>query len=515
MAQLPISAGTTANDGTGTNWRTAFQRIQDNFTDLYAVQSRTVNAGDVRFQGGATTEARIQLAIDAAAAELADRVFIPANMTPYDASLVTFNPAVQLVREGGGDWAAYDVKAYGAAGDGVTDDTASFVGAKASLPADGGTVLAPAGNFLVSDTIFEITSPTEFSVFMGAGPGTTTITMAPGFGTTTRLFNIAGVDGDNRVTRCVLRDFFIRGQGDETSDGLAIYSTFTNGLKIRDVTVTGVRNTALTLSRAWDVWALGFRTYACGSGTSGQTVIIGDDTGAGNHSTNLVVMVQCTIERGFGKAVVNKNCSSVKYLGVKFHGRGTGDLNHTDAKELLYIEDANLIALVGGTFETVHGLDATSGALRITGTGTAKVQVLGMHFSGIGSDDTYNYYVDNTNANSHVSLHGNYFNDSHSTLSYGYIASGVAAGVFDIGGNSYFSPTKMLTDDSTLNGYRRGFRIPTGLLYGGAAITQFSGNGVPDNTQGTNGDYYFRKDGTAAADTCIYHKESGAWVGIA
>ena len=39
--------------------------------------------------------------------------------------------------------------------------------------------------------------------------------------------------------------------------------------------------------------------------------------------------------------------------------------------------------------------------------------------------------------------------------------------------------------------------------------------GPPPNTLGSNGQYAFRSDGVHATLTCIYHKEAGAWVGIA
>lgn len=40
------------------------------------------------------------------------------------------------------------------------------------------------------------------------------------------------------------------------------------------------------------------------------------------------------------------------------------------------------------------------------------------------------------------------------------------------------------------------------------------GIGVPAATLGANNDFYFRGDGTAAGNTVIYHKESGAWVAL-
>lgn len=49
MAQQTINIGTTANDGTGDPLRTAFDKVNDNFTELYAD-----DAGDVNSVNGAT-----------------------------------------------------------------------------------------------------------------------------------------------------------------------------------------------------------------------------------------------------------------------------------------------------------------------------------------------------------------------------------------------------------------------------------------------------------------------------
>lgn len=48
---------------------------------------------------------------------------------------------------------AIDVRSYGAVGDGSTDDTAAITNAISALPANGGTVYFPAGNYLISRTI--------------------------------------------------------------------------------------------------------------------------------------------------------------------------------------------------------------------------------------------------------------------------------------------------------------------------------------------------------------------------
>lgn len=40
----------------------------------------------------------------------------------------------------------------------------------------------------------------------------------------------------------------------------------------------------------------------------------------------------------------------------------------------------------------------------------------------------------------------------------------------------------------------------------------YAGTGTPNNSNGANGDFYLRGNGTAAGNTLVYHKESGSWV---
>jgi hypothetical protein len=42
----------------------------------------------------------------------------------------------------------------------------------------------------------------------------------------------------------------------------------------------------------------------------------------------------------------------------------------------------------------------------------------------------------------------------------------------------------------------------------------FQGSGAPSNTNGNNGDVYFRTDTPGTANQRIYIKSAGAWVGI-
>lgn len=47
-----------------------------------------------------------------------------------------------------------------------------------------------------------------------------------------------------------------------------------------------------------------------------------------------------------------------------------------------------------------------------------------------------------------------------------------------------------------------------------AACRLYAGSGVPNNANGTNGDFYFRSDTPAVANQRIYNRQAGAWVGI-
>lgn len=109
----------------------------------------TINAA--RFPG-ITDEQKIQAAIDHAVNISAQRVTVPMSMIPYDASVISFDMSVQMIREGG-DPSTYDVQAYGAAGDGVVDDTASVRAAIAFLPSVGGIVYSPAGYYRLTDDL--------------------------------------------------------------------------------------------------------------------------------------------------------------------------------------------------------------------------------------------------------------------------------------------------------------------------------------------------------------------------
>ena len=46
------------------------------------------------------------------------------------------------------------------------------------------------------------------------------------------------------------------------------------------------------------------------------------------------------------------------------------------------------------------------------------------------------------------------------------------------------------------------------------ASAMYAGTGAPNNTNGSDGDFYLRGNGTVAGSNIVYHKEAGAWVAL-
>lgn len=148
MAQRVLFLGTNPNDGTGQNLRDAGGDINNNFTEIYALQSQTINAGAVEYNfTGATYEQRIALADADAVLRGFDLLYIPAFMLQggYDIALCMPSAGIRRVREGS-NFSWWDVTAYGCAGDLIRDDT---TGAQAAITACAANLVAGIGGGVV------------------------------------------------------------------------------------------------------------------------------------------------------------------------------------------------------------------------------------------------------------------------------------------------------------------------------------------------------------------------------
>lgn len=189
--------------------------------------SATVNAYN---EIGATREIKIQAAINRAVSIGADRVFVPTSMLPYDAASVTFNNDVQMVREGG-SFDVYDVDAYGAYGDDVTDDSASFQAAFDGMPTVGGLVTMGPKTYRAMNVAPPVLTSYEIQ---GAGP-TATIVRPPAATPSNPVFDLTGSNGPSKIFRA----FKIAGANEGLFESTGIYLETTNGTLLRDMWFAG------------------------------------------------------------------------------------------------------------------------------------------------------------------------------------------------------------------------------------------------------------------------------------
>jgi len=170
----------------------------------------------------AQNAAVVNAAIAAAVADGATMVFVPRVLMPYTASAVTFNTGVRMVCEGG-DPAVFAVRAYGAAGDNATDDSACFVGAVAGASVTGGVVHTVAGTYLTNPIICTasyvkfIFDPGAFLQVQNPVSGTGTIDVR---GSETGVTTTTTVDAPLRSTSLTVSN----GAGFSVGDVIEIYS---------------------------------------------------------------------------------------------------------------------------------------------------------------------------------------------------------------------------------------------------------------------------------------------------
>lgn len=155
-----INIGTSPNDGTGDQPRTAFAKIGAPYSTTYV-------ANQAQF-GGATAEAIITNTISAAVTDGATVVLIPQvdntasppiTMFPHNPALITYNSAVRMAREGGDPWVC-EVDAYGASG-GTSDDTAVI---KTAIAGANGLAIVrgtPGKTYLVNTSYAGLNTPAD------------------------------------------------------------------------------------------------------------------------------------------------------------------------------------------------------------------------------------------------------------------------------------------------------------------------------------------------------------------
>lgn len=183
----------------------------------------------------------------------------------------------------------------------------------------------------------------------------------------------------------------------------------------------------------------------------------------------------------------------------------------TDIENLFPVTEANLSIsnnTTGNVSTSAHGFvpiapGGTTNFLRGDATwATPTTATTGFAFgaSGGSGGQPATMTASGTDASINVEIQGK-SNGSQADLLFG--------GGFGLqptaGGSRYFHVDG--SGNTTANG-----GISPGNFGTGQSNQHWMGSGVPSNSNGANGDFFFRSDGTSG--TRIYHKEAGSWVGI-
>jgi hypothetical protein len=111
-----------------------------------------------------------------------------------------------------------NVKAYGATGDGTTDDTTAIQAALDAVPSSGGTVLLPAGTYVITSTLVIDKENTVLE-----GVGTSSIIMIASSALTIDAIRVG--NGSTTRAQCAIRSLRLTSAAQKTASGVGIHLT--------------------------------------------------------------------------------------------------------------------------------------------------------------------------------------------------------------------------------------------------------------------------------------------------
>jgi hypothetical protein len=481
------------------------------------IGTTTVNAASSAWHDYLTVEAKITAAIAYAVSIGAKYCYVPDSFLPYTASLVTFNPAVRMTREGSNP-EEFDVRAYGAAGDNPanatsgTNDSAAFTAAITGALAitTGSTVIVrvPAGNYLHTSAWPTITGP----VLIWGSPGNASKVTFNGTGTFL-TWNRSAIPAGlyNHVYGDGLRDLYFAGPGSGTATTGALWGG------------TGSAEGTFCENVQWEAWGTGCQlannafTQAflhCLWFNNGQHFNIPVGLTNTGESINFLY---CTFASSTAFVTSAVTCN-LAVNNLSFFGCSFDNAQYTQSAGQTHFAHCHW-ENPSGTTTTNPYFSMSAGTVCMIAqdfeqdTNTATLPAAFIAVSG-GTLATYGngyFNASGTPIANCIALSGTGSLFEHGTK----LASGITGFVANTS-SGFLATYGNVWGNNQVNG---AFSVNNGVRPGTPALAYqtgniFQGSGVPSNTNGNNGDIYFRTDTPGTANQRMYIKSAGSWLAL-
>lgn len=256
----------------------------------------------------------------------------------------------------------FNVKDFGAVGNGSTNDTTAVQAALTAAAATGGTVFVPAGTYQVAG--LTIASNVRL---LGTGQGSILRAVA-GMGTTTALISNA-TQGSFTNSNITIEAIAFDGNGVSLGGAQSRFTELVSfsrvtGLKVRGVTVTNTSYIGMACGGCIDVEITNSSFYTCGfdgaTSNGGPALWIattGGDTPTGVSVTNCVFRdnrwsgLHFSVDTGSITGCAFKNNKEAHIFGSTLAG----------------VSGLSNVAIVGNSFETVTQKDISGSAIELGG----------------------------------------------------------------------------------------------------------------------------------------------------
>lgn len=393
----------------------------------------------------------------------------------------------------------YDVKSYGALGDGSTDDFTAISAAVADAQAAGGVVFFPAGTYITSQTI------TVYSnvIYQGAGYGATTIKLKNSSNVdlfkTDQFAALDGVGGAASPRRFVIRDLTLDGNGANQTSGYTL-STYGYDFTVENVQITGGK------TGGWRGRYITFSGDQSGREARVRGVKIKNNAGiqldwqgpSDSQFSDLIVFLDSTFTGAAypvgskGVYVNTTNAGGAQFNNLHVWGFHEEAL-HMAATTFVYngvVEGGKVNVWIDSSKCQYHGR-----IFGTNGTGPAAGTEVGLRIgtspSGFQGEYNCTIGVDRWVSGDHPI---EYAADTGGHVRASASAGTATAVVF--GSRNDRGQLHVMCDDQP--------------LFCQAPI--FSGSGVPANSFGVDGSYYVNK--TGGANTHFWFKTAGTWAAL-